>query len=162
MVWVVPEENGNSSVVLIKRTPYDGDHGGQVSFPGGKREEFDRDFYQTALRETCEEVGARAGEIQCIRALSSLYIPPSNFMVYPFLAYSERPQQLVAEPSEVDQILHLPLNYLMNEGNYRSTSIQARYGKLADTTILPLNGHTIWGATLMVLAELRYLLRSIH
>ncbi len=162
LVWLMPSPDGAASVVLIRRTPDPGVHGGQISFPGGKKEHCDSDFYQTALRETREEVGAQPSAIELVRPLSSLYIPPSNFMVYPFLAFSNAPQELVPEPSEVDSIVYLPLDYLLNDRNYCNQQIKARYGTLRNVRTLPFEGTTIWGATLMVLAELRHLLRAIH
>ncbi len=162
LVWLLPRPDGTASVVLIRRTPEPGVHGGQISFPGGKKERCDSDFYQTALRETREEVGASPSVIELVRPLSSLYIPPSNFMVYPFLAFSNSPQELIPEPSEVDRIVYLPLEYMMNDGNYRVQAIKARYGTLNNVRTLPFEGTPIWGATLMVLAELRHLLRALH
>jgi len=160
MVWVVPRGK-QAAVVLIKRSPDPGIHGGQISFPGGKKEEEDSDFFRTALRETSEEVGASPSEIELIRPLSTLYIPPSNFMVYPYLAFSTREQKLSPDLTEVDQILYLPLNYLMDDGNFRRRPVRARYGRLPEVQTLPLGEHIIWGATLMILSELRFLLRSI-
>ena len=63
-------------------------HSGQISFPGGKYEKSDRSFKETALRETMEEIGVDTNSFLTIKELSHIYIPPSNFMVYPFLFLS--------------------------------------------------------------------------
>ena len=98
--WVIPDDARKSAVlvllypgvdeaahlVLMKRTEDGRTHGGQISFPGGRWEETDRDFVHTALREAEEEVGVPTQTVEVIGQLSELYIPPSNFLVFPTVA----------------------------------------------------------------------------
>ena len=65
-------------------------HSGQISLPGGKKEESDRNFEETAKRETAEEIGIEEHYIRIIREMSPIYIPPSNFYVRPFVSYTKK------------------------------------------------------------------------
>jgi len=73
---------------LILRTSYNGIHSSQIAFPGGKVEPEDVDLKQTAIRETHEEIDVHPNTINVVRAFTEVYIPPSNYMVYPFFGYS--------------------------------------------------------------------------
>jgi 8-oxo-dGTP pyrophosphatase MutT (NUDIX family) len=86
---------------LIQRTINEHDrHSGQISLPGGKREEMDRDFAETAVRETSEEIGIDKHYIRVIREMSPIYIPPSNFYVYPYISYTKKNPLFVLQQSE--------------------------------------------------------------
>src|SRR5690606_7847625 len=75
--------------VLIKRPEYKGTHSGQIAFPGGRFEENDVTFDITALRECEEEIGVSRELITVLGKLTEIYIPPSNFMVHPYIGYCE-------------------------------------------------------------------------
>lgn len=145
---------------IIVRPTYDGVHSGQLSFPGGKRENQDIDNLATALRETEEEIGIRANDITIIGELTSLYIPKSNFMVYPFVGYIKGTPLFNIETNEVDSLVHLSLSSLSDE------SIKSSYHfKAGDIDIIApcwkIDGHDLWGATAMILAELEELIQRI-
>ena len=88
-------------LALILRTSYNGVHSSQIAFPGGKVEDFDVDLRETALRETHEEIGVNPNHVNVIRAFTEVYIPPSNFMVYPYLGYSESELEFILQEDEV-------------------------------------------------------------
>ena len=94
---------------LFSGRPYEGVHGGQVSFPGGKQEPGDRDIIHTALREASEEIGVIPGDVQIIGKLTDLYIPPSNFLVTP--GYWLHPFQAIiqVDPFEVEKLIEADL-----------------------------------------------------
>ena len=96
-------------VALIVRPEYDGAHSGQIAFPGGAVEKEDTDLAATALRETHEEIGVAPELVQVLRALTPLYIPVSNFMVYPFVGTTAQRPTFTKDPKEVVEVLELPL-----------------------------------------------------
>ena len=160
-VLVLLGSSGNSDILLIRRQNHPEDkHGGQVSFPGGKQEPSDNVLLDTALREAKEEVGVKANDIELIGQLSPLYIPVSNFHVFPFVAVSDRKVDLVIDPSEVAETLHLPLSTIFTE-TPQTASIRLSTGyRLSGVPYFPLDQYKVWGATAMILAELSYILRS--
>ncbi|MGC4021733.1 MAG: CoA pyrophosphatase [Cyclobacteriaceae bacterium] len=97
------EEDGQIKFPLTKRHDYNGAHSGQVSLPGGKAE-LNEDYLQTALRETEEEVGVKAGELKIIGRLSDFFVIPSNFMIVPVVAYAQSAPHFVPQESEVVKI----------------------------------------------------------
>lgn len=146
--------------VLMKRQTYDGVHSGQVSFPGGKKENNDFDLKETALREAHEEVGINAGDVKIIGSLSDLYIPPSNFLVTPYIGIQNLVPHLTPEKSEVAEILEVNLADLFREDVKGVKEIKVR-GSQIIAPYYSLNGHTVWGATAMILSELIDVIKSI-
>ena len=154
MMLLYPIE-GELHFCLIQRTNYAGKHSGQISFPGGKKEEEDVDYWATALRETQEEVGVDSSKVTLLKQLSSTYIPPSNFYVYPYMAYVESRPNFIPEKGEVAQVIEVPLNDLLKEASMQEGSITASY---SDEVVVPMfvfDSCDVWGATAMILAEAR-------
>ena len=145
-------------VLYMKRPAYDGTHSGQISFPGGELEEFDQDLMAAAFRECEEEVNLKPNEQEFFRAMSWLYIPPSNFYVEPFITLGTAAPNVELDPREVDRVFSIPLSKLIDGSLIRQTSIKTTYG----TLVVPAyhwDGEIIWGATAMMTAELVALLR---
>ena len=154
MMLLYPIE-GELHFCLIQRSNYAGKHSGQISFPGGKKEEEDVDYWATALRETQEEVGVDSSKVTLLKQLSSTYIPPSNFYVYPYMAYVESRPNFIPEKGEVAQVIEVPLNDLLMESSMQERSITASY---SDEVVVPMfvfDSCDVWGATAMILAEAR-------
>ena len=144
-------------VLYMRRPAYEGTHGGQVSFPGGKHESGDKDFLQTALREAEEEVGLKATNVQVLRSLSPLYIPPSNFLVHPYLSYADHRPELVLDPKEVEHVFSIPVEALLSDELVGKTKVKTKMGTMT-VPAYHWNGEIIWGATAMITAELTMLL----
>lgn len=145
-------------VLYMKRPAYDGTHSGQISFPGGELEEFDQDLMAAAFRECEEEVNLKPNEQEFFRAMSWLYIPPSNFYVEPFITLGTAAPNVELDPREVDRVFSIPLSKLIDGSLIQQTSIKTTYG----TLVVPAyhwDGEIIWGATAMMTAELVALLR---
>jgi 8-oxo-dGTP pyrophosphatase MutT (NUDIX family) len=151
MMLFYPKE-GNTHLLLIIRNSYPGVHSSQIAFPGGKVEEIDLDLKQTALRETFEEIGVHSKKIEVIRDFSSVYIPPSNFMVYPFLGVSVSELEFTLQEDEVAGIIEVPLSMLLDDGIVITKTIDTSYAKLIEVPVFQIGDYSVWGATAMMLS----------
>ncbi len=146
-------------IVRSSKNPNDR-HRGQISLPGGKREKSDANIEATALREAEEEVGINANKVEVLGSLSTLYVPVSNFNVYPIVGFIEEKPTWVPQLSEVDRIIEAPLDRLHHADVLKQTSIPVGENvKLRDVPYFDVEGEVVWGATAMILSELRQVLR---
>lgn len=151
---------GRLHLVLTRRTETVHSHKGQISLPGGAREG-DEPLSQTALRETCEELAVCAEGIQMLGRLSALYIPPSNFCIHPFVAYSPVPPTFHPDPREVAEVLEVPLALLLDPSIRRIEYwTDARFDSPRRVPFFDVHGQVVWGATAMILSELITLLEA--
>ncbi len=141
------------NILLIKRPSYPGIHSAQISFPGGKCDKEDTDMVSTACREAYEELGIESKDIKIIGPLTQLYVPPSNFIIYPLLAVSRRKLSYTPDKREVSDFFHVPLKLLSPECIKRSR-VQAPPDGWITAPSYVINGEVIWGATAMIIAEL--------
>jgi 8-oxo-dGTP pyrophosphatase MutT (NUDIX family) len=137
-------DNDITRLVFILRPEYDGVHSGQVGFPGGRYEEEDHSFLETALREANEEIGIDKSEVNIIGGLSKLYIPPSNFNVYPYIGYVETKPEFIPDKTEVARILEIDLKDLLNNRNKSTKIIQTKYGTF-EAPCFDVEDVYIWG-----------------
>ncbi|WP_282079465.1 NUDIX hydrolase [Aquimarina algiphila] len=154
MMLFYPKE-GITHIVLILRPDYEGVHSGQIALPGGKVEQHDLNYKETALRETQEEVGVNTNTVKVIKTLTKVYIPPSNFWVHPFLGFTENRPDFVAQEEEVAKIIEVPLSKLLDERNVVPQKLSTSYAKNIEVPSFELNGYVVWGATAMMLSELK-------
>lgn len=155
-------KNGNiTHLLLILRKTYKGVHSNQIAFPGGKFELEDADLEETALRETNEEVGVPINRISVVKSLSKVYIPPSNFVVQPFIGLYEEPLPFVVQETEVESLVEVSLTDFMNDTNLFEQSLSTSYAKNIIVPAFKLNGYTVWGATAMMLSEVKELLKQV-
>jgi len=161
MVLLYPEGE-EVKMVLIKRPDYDGVHSGQISFPGGKYEEGDADFEQTALRETFEEIGVNTNLIKTIGSLSRIYIPPSNFLVYPYIGYCTHIPSFTTD-AEVDRLITVPVSVLLNENIVQQGKFLAggRLGLQITAPYFEIDNEKVWGATACILSELKLIWKNL-
>ena len=155
-------KNNEIYLALTQRCQYDGKHSGQISFPGGKVEETDKDIYHTALRETNEEIGVIMQDIEVIGQLTNVFIPVSNFLVFPIVGFINYLPQFNIDNNEVEELIELKLTDLINTRELVQNEV-----KLANNTKLKVpsfvfNGKIIWGATALILNELRHLLFELE
>ncbi|HKK12415.1 MAG TPA: CoA pyrophosphatase, partial [Flavobacteriaceae bacterium] len=148
-------------LVLILRKSYEGVHSAQVAFPGGQLEEQDASIEHTAIRETYEEIGVPKRHVKILKALTTLYIPPSNFMVYPFLGIITTTPNFKIQEDEVEEVIEVPLSHFVDEHNMVKTFVTTSYKANVEVPAFRLNGHIVWGATAMMLSELKDLLKQV-
>ncbi len=147
--WCIP---------LIRRNTYPGVHSGQISFPGGKLEKNETPL-QAAKREYEEELGIQSTQLQRLGKLSNVYIPPSNFYVYPYLFYNPEPSTPQPDATEVEEVLYLPVNELLAENSITQKSIQVK-NQTWDVPCYLCKGHVVWGATALILVELAEMIQG--
>lgn len=139
-------------ITLMKRPPYDGTHGGQVSFFGGKVEEQDETLMDTAIREASEEGGFDIAQIDFVGPLSPLYIQASNFLVHPFVFFAASSLMFTPDIKEVESIFFIPLlSYFKQKGD---STIILNSGFSFEAPAYLFEDKIIWGATAMILSEL--------
>lgn len=159
LVLLYPTPDGETALVLTVRQPGLRDHSGQVSFPGGRIEEGETPEV-AALREGHEEVGIDPAEPTVLGRLTPLYIPPSRFSVYPIVAAQNTRPPFTAQEGEVAALLEVPLAYLRSEASRRS-SVRTLQGMAYDVPHFWVDGHEVWGATAMMLAEFVAILETV-
>lgn len=161
LVLFYPSDRLETHFVLILRKTYKGVHSAQVGFPGGKWEQGDADYQHTALRETEEEVGVPVGSVEVLKELSEIYIPPSNFFVQPFLGITHAQPKFVAQEEEVEAIIEVPLATFLSEKAITTQTLSTSYAKQIEVPAFFLEEHVVWGATAMMLNEVREMLKQL-
>ena len=149
-------KNKEWNIVFIERNKNDRDsHGGQISFPGGKAEPGDGTMLKTALRETEEEVGISQNKIKVLGSLSEVYIPVSNFNVYPYVGFLESQPIYSIQEEEVFQVLEIPVSHFQKEATKRIKDISInKYLTLKNVPYYDVDDKVLWGATAMMMSEL--------
>lgn len=149
------------NIAFIQRTVDGGVHSGQISFPGGKFEETDKDLIETALRETEEEVGAKAAHINVLGQLTTTFIPASNFLVTPVVGFFQGNPKFDINPSEVAELIEIPLIEFLREKNKTIDMVDVR-GEKWEVPLFKVGDYKIWGATAMMLNEFLQLIEKIN
>lgn len=147
--------------LLMVRPAYEGVHSGQVAFPGGHHEPGDADDAATALREFREETGADVAGFTVVRNMTPVYIPPSRALVTPVIAYADALGTLRPDPREVAALIHTPVAHLLRDDILKRTNLYVQAaGRELDVPYWDVQGHVVWGATALMIAELREMLRG--
>lgn len=154
LILFYPDNDDNPSVIFTKRVEYKGVHSGQISFPGGKSELQDEDLFATAYRETEEEIGIKRDKIETLGVLTELYVPPSNFIIFPVVAAMREHPVFVPDEKEVAEILTVPFSFFFSNAAAGKYSINTNDGQYLQVPGYMINNHLIWGATAMILSEL--------
>lgn len=154
------EKDGQLYLPLIQRPEYDGVHSGQIALPGGKVEPEDLDVVATALRETQEEIGISPEHITLLGVLTPVFIPPSRFWVNVILGYTEQLPDFVPDPREVASVIEFPVNHLQQPLFIEEREVMRSPQWKMKAPGYVFEGHFIWGATSMILTELRELVKN--
>ena len=162
-ILLFPNTNNSFSFTLMERTSHNKNdkHKGQISLPGGKKDESDQDSSQTALRELQEEVGVQSTNVELIGELTELYIPVSNFVVYPFVGITKQKPVYQRQESEVKEIFEVDIMELAKPENIKETNIKiAENITLKNVPYFELENRVVWGATAMILSEFKSLIKE--
>lgn len=154
-----PNVYNQTTLLLTQRATYKGTHSAQISFPGGKTEKTDKNLEITALREAFEEVGVDQSFVKMVRELTDVYIPPSNFLVTPFIAFVDKRPSFNLN-HEVAKTIEILVSDLLDEKYLTTVNITTSYMKNIDVPCFNIDNNIIWGATGMMLSEIKELLNS--
>ena len=150
---------GKLHLVFTRRTDNVDFHKGQISFPGG-RQETGEGLEQTALREAQEELKIDPDSVRILGMLTPLYIPPSNYCIYPVVGLAKGRPDFQPAQLEVAEVFEIPLAHLLNPQNIRREMWNIR-GSDVEIPFYAFGEHKIWGATAMVLAELLEIIKGL-
>lgn len=152
------DKGDHLEVLFTERAATLKNHAGHISFPGGSVEESDADLVTTALRETTEEIGLTKEKITLFGCLSP-FISSSGYLVTPFVGLVTPPLELNIDAMEVNQVFTTPLDYVLDDINYRCEPI-TREGKQYEIYAVYYQTHRIWGLTAAILMELKNYLKT--
>ena len=145
---------------LILRPTYSGVHSGQVGLPGGGHEEIDTGMADTALRETYEEVGVHPSQITLLGHLTPLYVYASDYLVHPYVGWTDYAPEFRPDPYEVAKLIQAPLAQFLAPDTLQEETWSLR-GRDILVPFFDIQDQVIWGATAMILSEL-LALPSVH
>ncbi len=140
------------TILLTQRTAHLTDHAGQISFPGGRIEERDRNPEEAALREAFEEVGLPPERVEPVGRLDD-YETRTGFIIHPVVALVEPPFPVNPDPFEVAEVFEVPLGFVLDRANHHLEQRVYR-GRERQFYVLPYDDRYIWGATAGMLVNL--------
>jgi 8-oxo-dGTP pyrophosphatase MutT (NUDIX family) len=152
-------EGSEMHVVLTRRRADLRRHAGEISFPGGRHEQGERDLLETALREAEEEIGLPAELVRIVGALTPTATIASGYAIYPFVAVIEPGRQWALAPREVEEVIEVPIA-AVRAGFERRRLI--RGGLPIRTDAYVVGEHLVWGATARILSDLLARLRGLE
>ena len=144
-------KNSSYHVLLNKRSELVEYHKGEISFPGGARDPEDRDFVDTALRETEEEMGVSRGDITILGQLDDI-ITRTNFGVRVYVGTIPYPYPFKPSADEIAEVLEIPISVLQDPANLLQDA-RLVDGELSITISYACDGHVVFGATATILEQ---------
>lgn len=161
LILLFPDGHGEPTLVLMKRVEYNGVHSGQISFPGGKSENSDIDLYETAYREAEEEIGISNSQYETLGSLTKLYVPPSNFLIFPVVAAMHEYPAFKPDPNEVAEVITVPLRFFLDKTSIGNYDVTTSDHMIFNVPGFMINNKLVWGATAMILSELIVICRNL-
>ncbi|HEY9084118.1 MAG TPA: CoA pyrophosphatase [Vicingaceae bacterium] len=156
------EKNNILHTVLIKRAINNSNHSGQIAFPGGKKEEHDANLIETALREANEEIGIVKEHVEVIGKLTDVFIPVSNFLVAPVIGFIDYSPTFTLQISEVYDVVEVEIQTLIHPNTFQQQMVKLSGGAQLKVPCFVINKQIVWGATALMINELRYLIKDFY
>ena len=150
ILLIKDKDDEEYQILFTKRSEQLKTHSGEVSFPGGKWEEGDLNLYQTALRESNEEINLDIENVTKLGSLNFL-LSRHKIEVNPFVGYLNQLQDFKGN-FEIDEIFTVPISFLMNEENIEYKEFNRKDLKVYIPSWV-YNGNRIWGLTAMIAAD---------
>lgn len=152
--------NGQTHILFIRRSDQVRYHKGEIAFPGGQSDPDDPSPAETAIRETFEETGMVPDRIRIWTELDDL-ITPYDFHVTPFVGTLDAPLTFSRNPTEVSEIIEIPLSCFFQREIYRSGF------RLHQNTLYPIHSfycyeRRVWGITGKIIWNLIHALVRAH
>lgn len=144
------KRDGEVRILFTKRSQSVRVHKGQISFPGGVREESDQDLLATALREAHEEIGLLPADVDVLGSVGPVETVTSGFLVHTFVGQIPHPYPFRLCDREVARILTVPLSFIADTANWHRSSSRVN-GNVFEWFFIPCGKHVIWGATARIL-----------
>lgn len=160
LILIFPNDEGRPALILTLRTSHI-NHGGQLSFPGGRAEEGETQL-ETALREAREEIGINPQDVQIAGTLSDLYVPHSNSKVSPVVGFIDYEPELTLNPAEVEEAFSVDLKSLAGNKNLTVENWELRQQATYKVPYWDVHRVPLWGATAMILSEFLELYREFR
>lgn len=152
------ESEGDYKFVVIERSSYDGVHSGQMALPGGKKDPEDDNLIDTAIRECYEEVGVDPDVVEVLGCLNDVYIPPSRFLVTPVVGITDAHPHWILQEREVADYIEVSLTDLLSDNSIEDTTVTIQGGMKLKTPAFHFNGKVVWGATAIILSQMKQVL----
>lgn len=160
---LIYKEGNQLKFPVILRNTYKGVHSNQIGFPGGKVEKEDQNLAATAIRESEEEIDAKPENIEILGELTELFIPPSNFMVYPFVGLYHGEPNFTPCDYEVRKIFSIDLQQFLTHPKKTQLMLEHNGANYPVPCYHLIDDINIWGATAMMLNEFReFSINSLH
>ncbi len=145
-------KNGEAHILFTKRSQEVAEHKGEISFPGGAYDTQDKTILQTALRESREELGLNVNEFEILGELDDVYVPPTRFLITPFVAFMNQPPKPKPSLLEISEVLEIPASELLNPSIFRE-EVREAAGMKRQLQFYSYGQYVIWGATARILRQ---------
>ncbi len=159
VIMPIFEKDNQLFMLFTKRTEGLRIHKGQISFPGGKKDEEDGSMLQCALREAEEEIGVLPAKFKILGELNQTKTNSSNILLSTFVAKLDYPFDIIKNEEEVDEIIEVPLSKLCDSSKWEKKIIFTEDDEEIETWFFYYNERTIWGATAQLVKQLLYYLQ---
>lgn len=159
LIPLFPDENNDLHVIFTLRTKGIR-HAGQISFPGGRRENGET-LEETALRETEEEIGVSRDDVQLACTITPLYLHRTDNQITPFVGFLEAKPVLIPNPAEVEEVFTIPMSMLISEENFAVEEWELSYATF-EVPYWNIHDVPLWGATAMMMNELLELYKEFR